>query len=71
MFIDFPDGERREADVVAKLETFDRSPELVLIHVEVQLRPEPWMPTPCRCGCRLGVTTTFGRLATDPTGTML
>ena len=41
MFIDFPDGERREADVVAKLETFDRSPELVLIHVEVQLRPEP------------------------------
>ena len=40
MFIDFPDGERREADVVAKLETFDGSPELVLIHVEVQLRPE-------------------------------
>ena len=40
LFIDFPDGERREADVVAKLETFDGSPELVLIHVEVQLRPE-------------------------------
>ena len=40
MFIDFPDGERREADVVAKLETFDGSPELVLIHVEVQLGPE-------------------------------
>ena len=40
MFIDFPDGERREADVVAKLETFDGSPELVLIHVEIQSRPE-------------------------------
>ena len=40
LFIDFPDGERREADVVAKLETFDGSPELVLIHVEIQSRPE-------------------------------
>ena len=40
LFIDFPDGERREADVVAKLETFDGSPELVLIHVEIQARPE-------------------------------
>ena len=40
LFIDFPDGERREADVVAKLETLDGSPELVLIHVEVQSRPE-------------------------------
>ena len=40
LFIDFPDGERHEADVVAKLETFDGSPELVLIHVEIQARPE-------------------------------
>jgi hypothetical protein len=39
-FIDFPDGRRREADVVAKLKTFDGSPELVLIHVEIQSRPE-------------------------------
>jgi hypothetical protein len=40
MFLDFPDGKRREADVVAKLKTFDGSPELVLIHVEIQSRPE-------------------------------
>lgn len=40
LFIDFPGGGRRQADVVAKLETFDGSPELILIHVEIQARPE-------------------------------
>jgi predicted transposase/invertase (TIGR01784 family) len=40
LFTDFPEGKRREADVVAKLTTLDGSPELVLIHVEIQSRPE-------------------------------
>ena len=40
VFTDRPEGMPREADVVAKLVTRDGDPELVLIHVEVQLRPE-------------------------------
>ena len=39
VFTDRPEGMPREADVVAKLETRDGEPELVLVHVEVQLRP--------------------------------
>ena len=39
LFTDRREGRPREADVVAKLDTRDGSPELVLIHVEVQLRP--------------------------------
>ena len=39
LFTDRLEGRPREADVVAKLDTRDGSPELVLIHVEVQLRP--------------------------------
>ena len=39
LFTDRLEGRPREADVVAKLHTRDGSPELVLIHVEVQLRP--------------------------------
>ena len=41
VFTELRDGSRREADVVAKLRTRDGKPELVLIHVEVQLRTEP------------------------------
>jgi len=36
VFANVPEGEVREADVVARLETKDGEPELVLIHVEVQ-----------------------------------
>ncbi len=39
LFTDRLEGRPREADVVVKLDTRDGSPELVLIHVEVQLRP--------------------------------
>ena len=41
VFTDRPEGMPREADVVAKLETRNGDPVLVLIHVEVQLRPHP------------------------------
>ena len=40
VFTELHDGSRREADVVAKLRTGDGKPELVLIHVEIQLRPQ-------------------------------
>jgi hypothetical protein len=36
VFANVPEGEVREADVVARLETLDGQPELVLVHVEVQ-----------------------------------
>jgi hypothetical protein len=36
VFANVPEGEVREADVVAQIETLDKKPELVLIHVEVQ-----------------------------------
>ena len=39
VFTNRPEGMPREADVVAKLETRGGDPALVLIHVEVQLRP--------------------------------
>lgn len=39
LFTDRLEGRPREADVVAKLDTRDGGTELVLIHVEVQLRP--------------------------------
>ena len=40
VFTDLGDGSVRHADVVAKLATHDGEPELVLIHCEVQYRPE-------------------------------
>ena len=40
LFTDFPEGSLREADVVAELKTHEGYPELLLIHVEVQSRPE-------------------------------
>ncbi len=40
LFTDFPEGSPREADVVAKLRNREGSPEIVLIHVEIQSRPE-------------------------------
>jgi len=39
-FTDLPEGSRRKPDIVASLKTHDGSPEIVLVHVEVQLRPE-------------------------------
>ncbi len=38
--IDFPRGTTREVDVVARQETHQGAPEIVLVHVEVQSRPE-------------------------------
>ena len=40
IFTDFPEGSRRELDVVAEINTDDGSPELILVHIEVQARPE-------------------------------
>jgi len=40
VFANVPEGEVREADVVARLETREGAPEIVLVHVEVQARPE-------------------------------
>jgi hypothetical protein len=37
-FTDFPKGSRREADVVAELKTHEGAPELVLVHIEVELQ---------------------------------
>ena len=39
LFTDFPEGRRREADIVAEVKTHDGDPEIVLVHVEVQARP--------------------------------
>jgi len=38
VYANVPEGEVRQADVVARLETRDGEPELVLVHVEVQAR---------------------------------
>jgi hypothetical protein len=40
LFADLPQGPTREADVVARLETHEGEPETVLVHIEVQSRPE-------------------------------
>ena len=40
LFADLPQGPTREVDVVARLETHEGELELVLVHVEVQSRPE-------------------------------
>jgi hypothetical protein len=40
VFANVPEGKVREADVVARLETREGEPEIVLVHVEVQSRPE-------------------------------
>ena len=38
LFANLPQGPTREVDVVARLETHDGEPEIVLVHVEVQSR---------------------------------
>ena len=40
LFADLPQGPTREVDVVGRLETHEGEPEFVLVHVEVQSRPE-------------------------------
>jgi predicted transposase/invertase (TIGR01784 family) len=44
VFANVPEGKVREADVIARLETRDGEPEIVLVHVEVQARPDPEFP---------------------------
>jgi predicted transposase YdaD len=44
VFANVPDGEVRQADVVARLETRDGEPEIVLVHVEVQAEPKSDFP---------------------------
>jgi hypothetical protein len=39
LFTDFPEGSVREADVVARVETHEGTPELILVHIEIQLDP--------------------------------
>ncbi len=41
LFKGFPDGERREPDIVARVRTREGSPELVVVHIEAQARTEP------------------------------
>jgi hypothetical protein len=41
LFTDFPGGSPREPDIVAQIKTHDGGPEIVLVHIEVQLRREP------------------------------
>lgn len=43
-FTDFPQGERRTADIVVQVRTRDGDMELILIHVEVQREREPNFP---------------------------
>jgi predicted transposase/invertase (TIGR01784 family) len=40
VFANVPAGRVREPDVVAQLQTRNGEPEIVLIHIEVQARPE-------------------------------
>ncbi len=40
VFANVPEGEVRQADVLARLRTHDGEPELVLVHVEIQARHE-------------------------------
>ena len=44
VFANVPEGEVRQADIVAQLETRDGEPELVLVHVEVQAEPKGDFP---------------------------
>jgi hypothetical protein len=44
VFANVPEGKVREADVVARLETRDGKPELVLVHVEVEAEPKSDFP---------------------------
>jgi predicted transposase/invertase (TIGR01784 family) len=44
VFANVPEGRVREADVVARVETRDGNPEIVLVHVEVQARPDTDFP---------------------------
>jgi len=43
-FTDIPQGERRTADLVARVRTIMGGPELVLLHTEVQRKREPDFP---------------------------
>jgi hypothetical protein len=44
LFTDFPEGSVREADVVARVTTHEGKPELILVHLEIQFRPEHDFP---------------------------
>ncbi len=44
VFANVPKGKVRQADVVARLETRDGQPELVLVHVEIQTAPKSDFP---------------------------
>lgn len=40
VFANVPEGAAREADVVARVESLEGKPEILVIHIEVQARPE-------------------------------
>src|SRR5579871_3665036 len=41
VFTDVPQGERRTADLIAQVQTVQGTPELILVHVEIQREREP------------------------------
>jgi hypothetical protein len=41
VFTDFPEGDTREADLIAEVQTQNGEPELLLIHIEVQAKRNP------------------------------
>jgi hypothetical protein len=59
VFANVPEGTVREADVIAKLQTREGKPELVLVHIEVQTEPESDFPRRMFeyysvCACTMG-----------------
>jgi hypothetical protein len=44
VFTDVPTGSRRELDIVAQVYTLDGTPELILLHIEVQAQREREFP---------------------------
>ena len=44
LFADVPQGLKREADLVAEIQTHAGEPEVILIHIEIQARTKPDVP---------------------------
>ncbi len=44
LFTDLPEGARREADIVAQVQTLDGEPEIILVHTEIQTKRTGEMP---------------------------
>ena len=44
LFTDLPEGERREPDLLIRVDTLNKEPELILVHIEVQAKRDKKMP---------------------------